>query len=493
MGVGRAISLRSAWQGVLAAIALLVVLGASATGLAYLRVGDAVRAVEHTAVPAQSAAAQLTMAYVNQGTAELGYILSDVPSFLVVYTSSRDRAAQLQADLSRLLADDSSGLAAVERVAAAGAAWRADVAAQNTTRQQSTVDSTEILALAGNGRQRFAAVLSELGSLTEYTRTLTQHQMSRISAARRAAAVITGTAVAIVLTVIVLSLLWMRRIVDSPMSRLLGQVRGTADGTYDAAIDADGPQELVTIAVAVESMRRTIVDNTEQLVARERELALRDERDRLAADLHDLTVQRVFAIGLALRAVVDRHPELHDELDGVMDEAEHTIQELRGVIYGISRSVDATKSGSEQIEQLVHESTRFLGFEPSLRLDPSIDEECSPQLIADLTATLREALSNAARHARASAVDVAVEVVNGQLQLGVSDDGRGISVSSAPGNGLANMRRRAERLGGTATFTTPLGGGTRLDWQVPLATVGPATVDDTEHRLADANTATVPH
>lgn len=492
MASARMGSLQSLWHAVLAVLAVLVLLSASATGLAYLRVGDAVQAVHSTAVPAQSAAAELTMAYVTQADAELGYLMTGDATFLQQYSSAWARSARLQTELARLLGADRLGTSWLDRATASGSVWHTDVAAENTRRQQhGPVDAGQVVALAVTGRQHFDPVLTQLEGLSTYTHVLTQAQLSRISRARHAAAVITASAVTIVLGVIGASLLLMRRKVHRPLARLLSQVRGTTDGTYDAPIDAAGPTELATIGAAVEGMRRRIIDDAERLVTTERQLALRDERDRMAADLHDLTVQQVFGIGLALRILSDQHPDLAGELAGIMDDAEQTILELRSVIYGISRSPQTSASCGEQIQQLVHDSVRFLGFEPTLRLDGPIDSAATPQLTAELTTTLREALSNAARHAEASTVRVTVSVADGQLHLAVSDNGRGLAASPTAGNGIINMRHRAERLDGHATITTAATSGTRLDWHVPINRPTPPRTPATPEATAPVST-TVP-
>jgi signal transduction histidine kinase len=467
-------SLRSLWYIVLLSLAGLVLVTAVATGLSSVRVGRAVNLVNRTAVPAQSVSAEVTSAYVAQGTGELGYVLTGNQTFLALYQGGATQIAGLQAELANILRSDPHGLALLAAVKSAGVAWQADAAAQNQIRSQPRVGSQQIILLAFHGKQSFDAVLGALTSLSGYTRDLTKRETAEIRSARNNSDAIIAIAVIAVLGLIVVSLLVMRHSVERPMARLLNQVRGVAAGTYDDPIDVSGPSEVATIAAAVEQMRSKLADNTEQLVATESELAVRDERDRLSADLHDLTVQRVLGIGLALRSLSEQRPEVAGELDEVITDADTAIRELRGVIYGISRS-SSDQTPRNQIAALVHDAGRSLGFEPSLVIDGPVDRVPTGEMIEELTATLREALSNCARHAEATAVEVNVTITRDRLRLTVRDNGTGIGLAPVLGNGIANMHRRAERLGGSADVHAADGGGTVVEWHVPLAHLQPAS------------------
>ena len=149
-----------------------------------------------------------------------------------------------------------------------------------------------------------------------------------------------------------------------------------------------------------------------------------------------------------------------DDLDG-------TIRELRSTIYGLQAPQDGPPSLRVLLLQVVDAGTEQLGFSPSLRLDGLLDTLVPPPIGEHLMAVLREALSNAARHAKASSVSVLVAVRDEQLLLEVTDDGVGIPEGGRR-SGLANLQRRATELGGELVLNSAPGLGTQLTWRVPL-------------------------
>ncbi|GIU87133.1 MAG: hypothetical protein KatS3mg009_1648 [Acidimicrobiia bacterium] len=117
---------------------------------------------------------------------------------------------------------------------------------------------------------------------------------------------------------------------------------------------------------------------------------------------------------------------------------------------------------------VVREAARALGFEPAVRFEGLIDSSVPPRVHEELVPTLREALSNVAKHAQASHVTVSLALEGDRLELRVADDGRGLTGGVTGGRGLANMTERAARLGGGCTVRRDPGGGTVLEWHVPL-------------------------
>ncbi|MFE7607067.1 sensor histidine kinase [Streptomyces celluloflavus] len=202
------------------------------------------------------------------------------------------------------------------------------------------------------------------------------------------------------------------------------------------------------------------------------QLALLEDRDRIARDLHDLAIQRLFATGMTLQSVVRLmdQPEASERLLRAVDDLDETIKIIRSTIFGL-RTRDRDRAGHRlraRTVTAVEQASRPLGFVPSLHMAGLIDTEV-PQDTADhVVAVLGEALSNAARHAHATAVDVALVVRDGTLSLCVTDNGVGI----APGgrcSGLRNLAKRAESAGGEMTVEAPAQGGTCLRWCVPLS------------------------
>ncbi|MEU0830306.1 GAF domain-containing protein [Streptomyces sp. NPDC005969] len=205
----------------------------------------------------------------------------------------------------------------------------------------------------------------------------------------------------------------------------------------------------------------------------ERMLVLND-RDRIARDLHDLVIQRLFAGALSLQSTLGRvadRPQVGERIQRVVNDLDDTIKIIRSTIYGL-REHDRTRRGSGLRAQLVaatERATESLGFAPALRMTGLLDTAVSAEQTEQLLAVLGETLSNAARHAHATTVDVSVEVTDAALQLRVADNGRGIDPVVTRRSGLANLRRRAEEMGGTFGLSSNQPSGTVVEWVVPSA------------------------
>jgi signal transduction histidine kinase len=203
--------------------------------------------------------------------------------------------------------------------------------------------------------------------------------------------------------------------------------------------------------------------------AEQERAAMLDDRERIAADLHDHVIQRIFAAGLSLQAVVaGLGPGKNSErLRTTIDDLDVTITQIRTAIFQLQEVPDRPAQGPRaRLLAVTEEQTRTLGFSPSVRFSGVMDTLPGP-LVEDLLAVLREGLSNVARHARAHLVDVEVRTTGERLILDLRDDGVGLGASTRR-SGLANLRRRAEQRGGTFTVQDVEPRGTRLVWSVPL-------------------------
>jgi len=203
------------------------------------------------------------------------------------------------------------------------------------------------------------------------------------------------------------------------------------------------------------------------------QLSLYEDRDRIARDLHDLVIQRLYATGMSLEGTVPMItvPEVANRVRNAVDAMDETIKDIRATIFALqARAEDPAGRLRADIVDTVDEMTVMLGFAPSLRLGHGLDGRVSPEAAEYLLNALREALSNAARHARATAVEVSVEVDQAsQLVLRVTDDGTGIP-AAVHRSGLGNLAQRAGSLGGVLELNPaggPGGRGTALVWRVP--------------------------
>nr|WP_184948277.1 GAF domain-containing protein [Planomonospora venezuelensis] len=201
-------------------------------------------------------------------------------------------------------------------------------------------------------------------------------------------------------------------------------------------------------------------------------LGLLEDRDRIAKDLHDVVIQRLFAVAMTLMSMVKRvdDPTAAGRLQHAVDELDQTIKEIRSTIFALQApppASGAVRSLRGQVTELVEAAREQLGFMPGIRLEGPLDNTVPEELAEQLRAVLREALSNVARHARAGRAQVLVGVSEGTLLLEVKDDGVGIPEGGRR-SGLRNLAERAARLGGTFTAERAEGGGSRLRWRVPL-------------------------
>lgn len=198
----------------------------------------------------------------------------------------------------------------------------------------------------------------------------------------------------------------------------------------------------------------------------QRRLAVFEDRDRIGRDLHDLVIQRLFAIGLALQGATRlvQRPEVAERIEQAVDELDSTIKDIRRAIFGLS-SLDTVGDVQAEVTRLVDRAAATLKCRPTLRFEGPVRTLIPDDLAAELLAVLAEALSNASRHADATAVEVVLEAAD-QVVLTVRDDGRGIA-DQITESGLANIRSRAEQRGGTFSVDSAADGGTALVWSVP--------------------------
>jgi len=203
-------------------------------------------------------------------------------------------------------------------------------------------------------------------------------------------------------------------------------------------------------------------------------LSLYEDRDRIARDLHDLVIQRLYATGMSLEGTMPMitRPEVASRITNAVDAMDLTIKDIRATIFALqARDADEPDLRSDILD-LVEEMTPLFGFAPSLRLGAGLGGEVGPEVAEHALVALREALSNAARHAAATRVDVTVDVgADGILTVQVTDNGTGIPADGRR-SGLRNLASRAEKLGGELQLGAADPGaptpGTRLEWRVPL-------------------------
>jgi signal transduction histidine kinase len=210
-----------------------------------------------------------------------------------------------------------------------------------------------------------------------------------------------------------------------------------------------------------------------------RELGLAADRERIARDLHDTVIQRLFATGLSLQAAIPlaRDDRLRERVEQAIEDLDDIISQVRTTIFALEPPPGSEKGTRARVLEICADARRSLGFDPEVRFVGPIDGHVFGYVATELLSTLREALSNVARHARAGRVEVELTVTDA-VTLSVTDDGVGVDihhddpVRASGGHGLPNMAARAEALGGEFVASRRPGGGTYISWRVPLPRAG---------------------
>jgi signal transduction histidine kinase len=196
-------------------------------------------------------------------------------------------------------------------------------------------------------------------------------------------------------------------------------------------------------------------------------LAVFEDRDRIGRDLHDLVIQRLFAVGLSLQGAGRRvtDPDLRGRLNTAVDDLDETIKDIRRTIFALG-SLGESEDIQAEVTRLVDRAAATLKFRPTIQFEGPVRSLVSVEVAPDLLAVLGEALSNASRHAEATRVEVLLAATD-EIRLTVTDDGAGIPADISEG-GLGNMRDRAYKHGGKLSVTSAPGEGTTITWIVPI-------------------------
>jgi len=232
----------------------------------------------------------------------------------------------------------------------------------------------------------------------------------------------------------------------------------------------DVDEELV---IGLAAAAGVAIENT-RLHERVKEVTVLEDRERIARDLHDTVIQRLFATGLQLQgaARLAQRPEVTGRIQQAVDDLDVTVRHIRSVIFELQPLDVAGRAVRRDVLTVVGEQGRALGFDPVVRFDGPVDAAVDDHVAEHLLNVVREALSNVARHARATRVDLTVIVADDAIELSVTDDGVGLAETEdgQTGHGLRNMRERAQGLGGTFEVApVDSGPGTRLRWRVPVS------------------------
>ncbi|MFO7590573.1 MAG: GAF domain-containing sensor histidine kinase [Acidimicrobiia bacterium] len=227
------------------------------------------------------------------------------------------------------------------------------------------------------------------------------------------------------------------------------------------------------LVVALSAVAAVAIENA-RLHDRLQALAVLEERERIARDLHDNVIQRLFATGMSLQGsvrLVDPTGDVGHRIAAAVDDLDSVIAEIRTTIFDLERRPTERPLLAASLLDVIDEIVRPAGIEPTIRIDGRLDGRdggpIDPGLGDDLLAVVRECLSNVVRHAGAGHVDVTVHAA-ADLSVRVVDDGCGPGLTRGRGRGLGNLTARAQARGGSFAIAAAEGGGTAVLWTVPL-------------------------
>jgi signal transduction histidine kinase len=206
--------------------------------------------------------------------------------------------------------------------------------------------------------------------------------------------------------------------------------------------------------------------------AAEQKVVLLEDRDRIARDLHDHVIQELFAIGLSLESVaasLDPDNPLSERVRQRVEDIDRTIRRIRTSIFALRGPLDAAAGGLRQaVLEVTSDLTTVLGFPPHVSFAGQLDFVADQLLTDDVTAAVREMLTNVAKHAEASSASVDVTLVGRELTITVTDNGVGVH-DTGRRSGTANLRSRAQQRGGSFTLEPANSGGTIAIWKAPTS------------------------
>ena len=271
--------------------------------------------------------------------------------------------------------------------------------------------------------------------------------------------------------------------------------------TGRTALGIDDAREalLDQLGAANYQLEDSVRARSRQLHRQRTKLVVLEERDRIARDLHDRVIQRIFAAGLQLSALSRRQRKaatagapaesVAEGLDGIAIELDLAIRELRNSIFELS-SGDDHEDVDRVVRDIVSRASRILGYLPRVKVSGEV-ATISPDLIAQVASVIQEGLSNIARHAHASAAEVVLRATPEHIEVSISDDGDGMPEPLPRSSGISNLISRARDLGGTATWRSNAPFGTTFVWEVPhdgssagYANRTPVAFSDRLHRPA---------
>jgi signal transduction histidine kinase len=234
----------------------------------------------------------------------------------------------------------------------------------------------------------------------------------------------------------------------------------------DAPEFTDVDEELV---VGLAAAAGVAIENA-RLLQRAREVDIAHERERIARDLHDTVIQRLFATGLSLQSAARlcHEPDVIERIHQAVDELDRTVRDVRSSIFELNPPPTASNALRRQLLGVGDEFFDALGYSPTFRFEGPVDSGVPDDLVPHVVSVVREGLANIAKHAGSPTAEVRVAVGHGEVIVVLEDAGRGLGEPRPGGHGLVNLRTRADETGGCFEIGPRPGGGTVVRWSAPI-------------------------
>ncbi|MTD55393.1 sensor histidine kinase [Amycolatopsis pithecellobii] len=367
--------------------------------------------------PAQQSAAALSKDYVDMETGVRGFILTHDDRFLGPYESGRSDVVSRDRGLRELLSFDGPSLRLLGGVDAAAQAWE----------QQSIMpgiagvrDGTlDVAANAETGREAFDVVRARVADLQSRIDELTATGLGESTAATNTANTITITCAVLALILGAIIVLLLRNSLDAPLRRLVGQVRQVSDGELDRGVDAGGPAEIAELGRAVEVMRVRILSEIDRATEVSQQLVRLEETDRIARELGDTVLKRLFAIGLDLQSAAGRFPAARGVFTSAVGDLDQAINQLRSSLYGHTSDLGGQALGLS-VQTLVSDLETELGVVPELVLTGDLDGRLPDEVVAEVLGVLTDAMGVLLTPGVRELVEIGLARDDGMIRLRVT-------------------------------------------------------------------------
>jgi signal transduction histidine kinase len=453
---------------IVVASGLLALVVAATFAVVLLAIADMRRSQDRTthAQEVLTTSNELERLLLDLETGQRGFILTGDERFLQPWTVARQRFPSRASALLQLVAADASEARLAQNIARDETSYIRDYSVPLVSAARRGESVARSVSAVEEGRRRVDAMRADFDLLYVAERRNVATWDARADAAAWNAKLAAGAGLAGSIALIGLYAAYLTRAIVRPVRRTARMADRLAGGNLDTRMVESGPDEVGALERSFNVMADSLEKGRDELAAsRTRIVAAADEtRRQIERDLHDGAQQRLVSLALELRAAqaaATPDAELEGQLAHIAEGLARAAEELREMARGIHPAILSEGGLGPALKTLARRSS--IPVQLDLRAEGRLPERVEVAAYY----VVSEALTNAAKHAQASVVHVDAEATDGVLRLTVRDDGAG-GAHPAGGTGLTGLADRVETLGGAIAITSPLGGGTSVEVQLPL-------------------------